>query len=66
MEGYDFLIIGSGIPGITIGMELTKKGFKTLNIDRSMDLGYPDLSEVLLWSPYILPLWKPYPYLWQP
>jgi hypothetical protein len=41
MEGYDFLIIGSGITGINIGMELTKKGFKTLNIDRSMDLGYP-------------------------
>ena len=41
MESYDFLIVGSGITGINIGMELSKRGFRTLNIDRSMDLGYP-------------------------
>ncbi len=41
MEKYDFLILGSGITGLKLASDLRKKGFTTLNLDRSMDLGYP-------------------------
>lgn len=41
METYEFLILGGGITGLQIGKGLRNKGFKTLNVDRSMDLGYP-------------------------
>ena len=32
-KNYDAIIIGAGISGAAIAHELSKKGFKTLNID---------------------------------
>ena len=37
---YDALIIGSGIIGGSIAFELSKKGWKTLNIDKLAAAGY--------------------------
>ena len=39
-EGYDAIIIGAGVIGAAIGFELSKKGWKTLNIDRNPASGY--------------------------
>ena len=36
---YDVIIIGSGVIGAAMGFELTKAGFKTLNIDKNHDAG---------------------------
>ena len=35
----DVIIIGSGVIGAAMGFELSKAGFKTLNIDRNHDAG---------------------------
>ncbi len=39
-SAYDAIIIGAGVIGSAIGFELTKKGWKTLNIDRNPTSGY--------------------------
>ncbi len=39
-KDYDALIIGAGVIGSAIGFELSKKGWKTLNIDRNPTSGY--------------------------
>jgi sarcosine oxidase subunit beta len=36
---YDVIIIGSGVIGAAMGFELSKAGFKTLNIDKNHDAG---------------------------
>ena len=41
---YDAVIIGAGIIGTAISFELSKKGFKTLNIDRNPTSGYGSTS----------------------
>ena len=37
---YDAIIIGAGVIGSAIGFELAKKGYKTINIDRTPTSGY--------------------------
>lgn len=37
---YDAIIIGAGISGAAIAHELSKKGFKTLNIDKLAAAGH--------------------------
>ena len=37
---YNAIIIGSGIIGCSIAFELSKKGWKTLNIDKLKAAGY--------------------------
>ena len=39
-KDYDAIIIGAGVIGAAIGFELSKKGWKTLNIDRNPASGY--------------------------
>ena len=41
---YDAIIIGAGVIGAAISFELSKKGFKTLNIDRNPTSGYGSTS----------------------
>ncbi len=41
---YDAVIIGAGIIGASIGFELAKKGYKTLNIDKLPTSGYGSTS----------------------
>lgn len=41
---YDAIIIGAGIIGACIGFELSKKGYKTLNIDKLPTSGYGSTS----------------------
>ena len=37
---YDVVIVGAGIIGACIGLELAKKGYKTVNIDKLPAAGY--------------------------
>ena len=37
---YDAIIIGAGVIGSAISFELSKKGYKTVNIDRNPTSGY--------------------------
>ena len=37
---YDAIIIGAGIIGANLGFELSKAGYKTLNIDKLPTAGY--------------------------
>ena len=37
---YDAIIIGAGVIGSAISFELSKKGYKTVNIDRNATSGY--------------------------
>ena len=37
---FDAIIIGAGVIGSAIGFELSKKGYKTLNLDRNATSGY--------------------------
>ena len=37
-DEYDAIIIGSGLIGTAIAFELAKKGYRTLNVDRCLDL----------------------------
>ncbi len=41
---YDVIIIGAGIIGCAIGFELSKKGWKVLNIDKNPASGYGSTS----------------------
>jgi sarcosine oxidase subunit beta len=41
---YDAIIIGAGVIGAAIAFELTKKGYKTLNIDKLPAAGYGSTS----------------------
>ncbi len=43
-ERYDAVIIGAGIIGAAIGLELSRKGWKTLNLDRLPAAGYGSTS----------------------
>lgn len=37
---YDAIVIGAGIIGAAVGLELARKGFKTLNVDKQPAAGY--------------------------
>ena len=39
-KNYDVVIVGAGIIGACIGLELAKKGYKTVNIDKLPAAGY--------------------------
>ena len=41
---YDAIIVGAGIIGCCIGFELSKKGYKTLNIDKLPEAGQGSTS----------------------
>ena len=41
---YDAIIIGAGIIGACIAFELSKKGYKTLNVDKLEAAGYGSTS----------------------
>ncbi len=43
-KGYDAIIIGAGIIGCCTAFELSKRGFKTLNIDKLPSAGYGSTS----------------------
>ena len=43
----DVIIIGAGIIGTCIAFELSKKGYKTLNIDKNPAVGYGSTSSSL-------------------
>lgn len=43
-ERYDAVIIGAGIIGAAVGLELSRKGWKTLNIDKLPAAGYGSTS----------------------
>ena len=43
-KNYDAIIIGAGVIGTAVAFELSKKGFKTLNIDRNPSSGYGSTS----------------------
>ena len=43
-KNYDAIIIGAGIIGSAISFELSKKGWKTLNIDKNPSAGYGSTS----------------------
>lgn len=43
-ERYDAIIIGAGIIGAAIGLELARKGWKTLNVDKAPAAGYGSTS----------------------
>lgn len=41
---YDAIIIGAGVIGAAVGFELSKRGYKTLNIDKNPAAGYGSTS----------------------
>ena len=43
-EQYDAIIIGAGIIGASVGLELARRGWKTLNLDRLPAAGYGSTS----------------------
>lgn len=43
-ENYDAIIIGAGVIGSAVGLELARKGWKTLNIDKLPAAGYGSTS----------------------
>ncbi|MGA8261300.1 MAG: FAD-dependent oxidoreductase [Arenicellales bacterium] len=43
-ERYDAIIIGAGIIGAALGLELSRRGWKTLNLDRLPASGYGSTS----------------------
>ena len=43
-KNYDAIIIGAGVIGSAINFELSKKGWKTLNIDKNPESGYGSTS----------------------
>ena len=43
-KGYDAVIIGAGIIGAAIGYELSKRGWRTLNVDMLPAAGYGSTS----------------------
>ena len=43
-ERFDAIIIGAGIIGAAVGLELARKGWKTLNVDKGPAAGYGSTS----------------------
>jgi sarcosine oxidase subunit beta len=43
-ERYDAIVIGAGVIGSAVGLELARKGYKTLNIDKLPAAGYGSTS----------------------
>lgn len=43
-ERYDAIIIGAGVIGSAVGLELARKGYKTLNVDKLPAAGYGSTS----------------------
>ena len=43
-KNYDVIIVGAGVIGNAIAFELSKKGYRTLNIDRNPSSGYGSTS----------------------
>src|SRR5918993_1010938 len=43
-SSYDAIIIGAGVIGTAIGLELARRGLKTLNVDRHPAAGYGSTS----------------------
>ena len=43
-EQYDAIVIGAGVIGSAVGLELARKGYKTLNIDKLPAAGYGSTS----------------------
>lgn len=43
-ERYDAIIVGAGVIGAAVGLELARKGWRTLNIDRLPAAGYGSTS----------------------
>ena len=43
-ERYDAIVIGAGIIGAAVGLELSRKGWKTLNVDKAPAAGYGSTS----------------------
>ena len=41
---YDAIIIGAGVIGACVAFELSKKGYKTLSIDKGPEAGYGSTS----------------------
>ena len=41
---YDTVIVGAGVIGAAIALELTRKGYKTLNIDKNPEAGHGSTS----------------------
>ena len=46
-DQYDAIIIGTGIIGGAIGLELAKRGSRTLNVDKLPAAGYGSTSKML-------------------
>ncbi len=40
MKSYDAIVIGAGVIGAAVGLELARKGLKTLNVDMAPTAGY--------------------------
>ena len=47
-KNYDAIIIGAGISGAAIAYELSKKDYRTLNIERPASAGKLRLISILL------------------
>jgi len=43
-QHFDVVLIGSGVIGCSLGLELTRRGFKTCNIDSNRTVGYGTTS----------------------
>lgn len=43
-EQFDAIVIGAGVIGAAVGLELTRKGYKTINIDKLPAAGYGSTS----------------------
>src|SRR5262245_18092212 len=44
MQTYDAIIIGAGVIGTASGLELARKGWRTLNVDKNPAAGYGSTS----------------------
>lgn len=43
-ERYDAIVIGAGVIGSAVGLELARKGYRTINIDKGPSAGYGSTS----------------------
>ncbi|MEX2628446.1 MAG: FAD-dependent oxidoreductase [Tistlia sp.] len=43
-ESYDAIVVGAGVIGAAVGLELARKGWRTLNLDRLPTAGYGSTS----------------------
>ena len=41
MQRYDAVVVGGSVAGATVGLELAKKGFSVLILDRKKEAGVP-------------------------